>query len=154
MRKRKVVSITEAWCVWTGEKSAVRLVTKSEALELLNHQGQDCAVTNSYFRFDMACPVAQILWNEPLEEGKTHHKIVTSPQLTVLRKGQLRTIIHPLPPSKFKSISKAWYDVESQHIGWWPEQYITGINDPDTLVLRGSKPLTDQIDARWPIPRS
>ncbi|WP_126223475.1 hypothetical protein [Burkholderia ambifaria] len=153
MSKRELSGLTEAWLVWVGETPAVRVATEHEARNLLLREGRDYEFVNGFNRPDMACPVVEILWNESLPDGETFHAWVASPVLTVLRRGQLRKVLaRRLPPSKFGSTAKSWYALEPRFPAWWPHQYLSAINDPETLVLRGSKPIEAQIDARWPQP--
>ncbi|MEX3555549.1 MAG: hypothetical protein VB131_02605 [Burkholderia gladioli] len=150
MGKREVLGLTEAWWVWVGEAPAVRVATESEARALMLRDGRDYEVPNSRGRSDMACPVAEVRWSDPLPEGQTFHKTVCSPVLMVMRLGQLRKVVRHLAPSKFNSTAKSWYALEPGVPAWWPRQYLSAVNDDETLVHRGSKPLTEQIDARWP----
>jgi hypothetical protein len=150
MSKREVVGLTEAWWVWIGEKPAVRVATENEARELMLRDGRDYEFVNSFNRSDIACPVVEVLWNEPLPEGETFHRTVCSPVLMVLRRGQLRKVVSRLAPSKFANTAKSWFALEPGLPAWWPRQYLAAMTDPETLVLCGSKPLDAQIDERWP----
>lgn len=148
---RKVIGLTEVWWVWIGEEPAVRVATEVEAKELMLQEGRDYEDANSFKRPDMACPVAEVLWSEPLMDGQSYHKPVCAPVFMVLRRGQLRKVVRRLAPSKFTSMAKSWYAIEPELPAWWPNHYLAAINDPNTLVLRGSKPLEVQIDVRWPL---
>lgn len=148
--RRQLIGITEAWWVWLGEQPAVRVATEIEARELMLREGRDYELTNSFNRSDMACPVVELLWDEPLAQGKTCHKTVISPVMMVLRQGQLRKVVRRLTPSRFASTAKSWYELEPRMPAWWPRQYLSAVNDPETLVLRGSKSVEAQIAARWP----
>jgi hypothetical protein len=148
--KRLVVGLTECWWVWLGEKPATRVTSEEEARALMLHEGRDYEAVNSFNRPDMATPVVEVLWNEPLPQGNTFHKTVCSPLLMVSRGGELRKVVRRIAPSRFQRTAKSWYALEPELTAWWPRQYLLAINDPETLVLRGSKPLECQIDARWP----
>jgi len=150
MSKREVVALTEAWRVWLGESPAVRVATEEEARQLMLREGRDYALVNSFNRPDMACPVVEILWNEPLPAGLTWHRFVTSTVLMVLRRGKVRKVVKPLAPSEFASKAESWFSLEPRLPAWWPLQYSSAVQDPETLVLRGTKPLEVQIDSRWP----
>lgn len=148
MAKQKVIGLCEAWWVWLAEQPAVRIATEAEAKALMLAEGKD--ISNSHNRWDMASPVAELLWNTPLPDGETFHKTVISPVAMLLHNGKLRKFICPLSPSKLASTSKGWYALEPDLPAWWPHQFHAAFNDPEVLVLRGKKPLKEQLDAKWP----
>ncbi|CAG9260990.1 hypothetical protein BDI4_660046 [Burkholderia diffusa] len=150
MSRRQTISLTEAWWVWVGEAPAVRVATEQEAIDVMLRHARDFEIGNSHGRSDVARPIVELLRSDPLPEGKCFHKVVFSPVRTVLRRGQLRKVVDHLSPSRFASIAKGWYELEPRLPAWLPRQYLAAINDPETLTLRGSKPIEAQIDIRWP----
>ncbi|WP_432262811.1 hypothetical protein [Cupriavidus sp. TMH.W2] len=152
MGKREVIDLTEAWWVWVGEQPAVRVASAREARALMQREGRDCEQGNRFNRPDIACPVAELLWNEPLPQNATFHRTVCSPVSLVLRRGQLRKVVSRLAPSKFERTARGWYALEPRVPAWWPRQYLDAVDDPGTLVLRGAAPWIAQLDARWPQP--
>lgn len=151
MGKRQVIGLTEAWWAWIGGNPAIRLETESEARAMMLAQAKEYGITNDHgYRHDVASPVVEVLWNEPLADGKSCHKTVISPVTLVLHNGKLRKVIRPLSPSKLAATSKGWLALEPRLPAWWPQQYHSAINDPETLVVRGKKPLELQLAASWP----
>ena len=150
MGKCELIGMREAWWVWLGEQPAVRLDTEADASTLMLENGREYGIMNNYNRCDQASPVVELIWNSVLPAGQSHHKTVCSPAVYVLHDGELRKMIRPLTPSKLEAATKGWKALEPKFPAWWAQQYHDSINDPDTLIVRGSKPLVIQLAARWP----
>jgi hypothetical protein len=150
MAKRQVLGISEAWWVWVGEQPAVRVKDASEAHALLIAEGKDYRLPNSDKRPDFACPVAEILWSDPLPVGQAFHKTVISPVETILLNGNLRRIVGYMSPSRYTRTVRSWFDSGPGLYAWLPAQYDSAIADPEVLVLRGRKSIIDQLLSRWP----
>lgn len=144
MAKRKTIGLIEAWWVWIGEKKAVRVDTKEQALSLLQ-QGQEYVYTNTNGCSDSASPVVEVIWNDPLPPGKTYHKTVISPVKYVLHNKQIVKVLRTMPPSKSVSLFKSWYKLEPELPAWYPNQYNDALNDPQTLVIKGNKSLLQEL---------
>lgn len=148
--KKKTIAIKEAWWVWLGEESAIRVENESEARSLLLQSGKEYDICNSYNRSDCASPVAELLWNTPLGEGESFHKTVISPLVIVLHNKELRKVVYNIPPSKQASLFKGWYELEPELPAWIPNQYNAAINDVDCLIVKSKKPLIEQLRNKWP----
>jgi hypothetical protein len=148
MAKFKVISLRETWWVWLNNKTREEVGSKQAAIEKLLKEG--CKLGDISKRHDHARAIVEILWDMPLEEGESYHKAVLSPARLVLHGGNVRCIIDKLTPSRLASMSKSWLALEPDFPAWWPKQYHAAINDPKTLILRGKKPVIDQLKARWP----
>jgi len=147
--KRQIVALREVWWVWLGEDTAITVDSEGAARQLLLSKGRDYSLSNSTGRPDIACAVAEIVWNAPLPEGKTYHKVVLSPAALVVHQGYVRRIVRRLTPSRLAAVTKNW--VERPGVpAWWPEQYHSAVNDPNALVLRGRREVAEQLAERWP----
>lgn len=149
MAKRQAVALREVWWVWIGEEPAVSVASEEAARQLLLSSGRDYSLGNSMGRSDMACAVAEIIWNEPLPDGQDYHKVVVSPSHLILHAGCVRRMIQRLTPSKLASVTNGW-PAKPGVPAWWPEQYNAALNDPNTLVLRGRRSAITQLAERWP----
>ena len=145
----KVIGLTEAWWVWLGEEPAIRVASEEAAVNALIASGREYGIENSYGRSDMACPVAEILWDKPLPEGKRFHKTVFSPLTMVLHKGVVRKCIGRISPSKLAKLSKGWDQLEPKFPSWFPRQYNEALNNPDVFVLQGVRPFLDQLNEKY-----
>ncbi len=155
MTKRKTVGLTEAWWVWLGDASAIRVATQDEAIALLERDGKNCDVGNQHGRVDCACAVAQIVWNEPFhdasQEANGYHKVVMSPVLYVLWRGKVRKLLAArMTPSKLAARRRSWEVDASGNRAWWPKQYDEAVNDPETVIPRGKRSLAQLMSESEP----
>lgn len=146
MAKRKVIGLQEAWWIWLGEDPAIRVESEEEVKNLILNKGKDYNIKNSHGRYDMACPVAEIVWSDPLPEGKKFHKTVISPLILVLHNNKIKKMIEHLSPSKLASVSKSWYNLEPQIPAWIPNQYNNAYNNKEVLVIKGKKSILEQLN--------
>lgn len=143
---KNIVEMREAYWVWLGENSAIRVASEDAVLSMYLECGQEFNVANSFGRCDQACKVLEIVWDEPLLEGKTCHKTIFSPVDIIKFNGEIRKVIRYQYPSRLVGLRKSW----AKHgENWWPNEYDQAIVNPDVCVLRGRKSEIEQLAVKF-----
>lgn len=138
MKKREVIAITRGWWAWVGGNRAVEFETEQQVAEYMVKHAQG---PSDGFWQDTACPVRYILWNCPLEDGETYHKVIFDPITMISYNGHARKILCRIVPSKLKRMDKDWV-----------AEYRAAEQDESVMVTIGKKnsSLLDELAARWP----
>ena len=138
MAKRKVVSTTLVWWVWLNQEPAIEVATEAEAARLIRERGREYTGEDD-LHHDVACPVQNIVWDEPLPAGREFHRILIEPTTMLNYRGQARKILPRITPSRLKRMPASWVAL-----------YEASASDSTVMPVQPRIKLIEQLAARWP----